>query len=77
MVFDSRFERAVASQAAMTELQGPIFEYLGAGLFIAGNTFVLSSMWALGVTGTYLGIPRVPKRSLFEVTILGFCWTIE
>ncbi len=24
-------------------------------LFAAGNTFVLTSMWALGVTGTYLG----------------------
>ncbi|KIV88248.1 hypothetical protein, variant [Exophiala mesophila] len=28
---------------------------LGAGLFLAGNVLVLSSMWALGVTGTYLG----------------------
>lgn len=25
------------------------------GLFATGNTLVLSSMWALGVTGTYLG----------------------
>ena len=28
---------------------------LGVGLFLAGNVLVLSSMWALGVTGTYLG----------------------
>lgn len=26
-----------------------------AALFAAGNVLVLSSMWALGVTGTYLG----------------------
>jgi methylene-fatty-acyl-phospholipid synthase len=40
----------------MTELQAPIFKYIGAALFLLGNTFVLSSMWALGITGTYLGI---------------------
>jgi phosphatidylethanolamine N-methyltransferase len=39
----------------MKELQEPILKYLGAALFLMGNTFVLSSMWALGVTGTYLG----------------------
>jgi phosphatidylethanolamine N-methyltransferase len=25
------------------------------GLILSGNTLVLSSMWALGITGTYLG----------------------
>lgn len=40
----------------MPEFQGPIFKLVGAGLFILGNIFVLSSMWALGITGTYLGI---------------------
>ncbi|CAD7067360.1 unnamed protein product [Tilletia caries] len=30
-------------------------KYAGALLFGLGNLFVLSSMWALGVTGTYLG----------------------
>lgn len=50
-----RFERALASQPAMTELQAPAVKYFGAALFLMGNTFVLSSMWALGVTGTYLG----------------------
>jgi len=52
---DHRFERAVASQAAMPELQSPIFQCIGAALFLLGNTFVLSSMYALGITGTYLG----------------------
>jgi len=55
IVRDYFFERALASQPAMMELQQPIFKYLGAALFLLGNTFVLSSMWALGITGTYLG----------------------
>jgi hypothetical protein len=54
-VLTPSFERALASQAAMPELQGPIFQVVGAGLFLLGNLFVLSSMWALGITGTYLG----------------------
>jgi phosphatidylethanolamine N-methyltransferase len=33
----------------------PAVKVLGGALFAAGNVFVLSSMWALGVTGTYLG----------------------
>ena len=33
----------------------PLVKVLAAGLFVSGNVFVLSSMWALGVTGTYLG----------------------
>ena len=51
------FERALASQPAMDDLQGPIFKYIGATLFFLGNLFVISSMYALGITGTYLGIP--------------------
>lgn len=39
----------------MAELQNPIFKVVGAVLFGLGNLFVLSSMYALGVTGTYLG----------------------
>ncbi|EFE40890.1 hypothetical protein TRV_04355 [Trichophyton verrucosum HKI 0517] len=30
-------------------------QYLAYGLFATGNVLVLSSMWALGITGTYLG----------------------
>ena len=54
------FERALASQPVMKELQEPILHYIGAALFVMGNIFVLSSMWALGVTGTYLGNPLPP-----------------
>ena len=56
-LFDLSFERALVSQPAMTDLQLPIFKYIGATLFLLGNLFVISSMYALGITGTYLGIP--------------------
>lgn len=36
-------------------LQGFVAQGLAAGLLLSGNVLVLSSMWALGVTGTYLG----------------------
>lgn len=45
----------------MKELQEPLLQYIGAALFLMGNTFVLSSMWALGVTGTYLGTSSLPS----------------
>lgn len=32
-----------------------LIKYLGAALFLSGQILVLSSMYALGVTGTYLG----------------------
>ncbi|MCJ1287113.1 Phosphatidyl-N-methylethanolamine N-methyltransferase [Xylographa opegraphella] len=32
-----------------------MFTYFAYTLIVAGNILVLSSMWALGVTGTYLG----------------------
>lgn len=33
----------------------PLVRVLAAAFFISGTVFVLSSMWMLGVTGTYLG----------------------
>lgn len=33
----------------------PYTDWVAYGLLGAGNTLVLSSMWALGITGTYLG----------------------
>lgn len=36
-------------------LSSPLTAPLGYALIGAGNILVLSSMWALGVTGTYLG----------------------
>lgn len=30
-------------------------KFLAGALFVVGSTLVVTSMWALGVTGTYLG----------------------
>ena len=36
-------------------MEGFVPQALAAGLLLSGNVLVLTSMWALGVTGTYLG----------------------
>jgi phosphatidylethanolamine N-methyltransferase len=43
------------SQPSHPFLQTALFNYIAYGLIACGNLLVLSSMWALGVTGTYLG----------------------
>jgi len=52
---DFLYERALRSQPTHPALQTPAATYIAYALLAAGNTLVLSSMWALGVTGTYLG----------------------
>ncbi|EXJ77419.1 methylene-fatty-acyl-phospholipid synthase [Capronia epimyces CBS 606.96] len=49
---DSLYKSALDDQPLYQPLHQPA---LGVILFLIGNTLVLSSMWALGVTGTYLG----------------------
>ncbi|KAL2414266.1 Phosphatidyl-N-methylethanolamine N-methyltransferase [Exophiala dermatitidis] len=49
---DSLYKSALDEQPLYPPLHQPV---LGAILFAIGNVLVLSSMWALGVTGTYLG----------------------
>ncbi|KLJ08377.1 methylene-fatty-acyl-phospholipid synthase [Blastomyces silverae] len=49
---DHLYNQALADQPFYQPVAQP---YLAYGLFAAGNTLVLSSMWALGLTGTYLG----------------------
>ena len=39
----------------MPFLQQPLLKVIAYGLIAAGNVLVISSMWALGLTGTYLG----------------------
>lgn len=51
----SRYNHALSEQPVNAHLLHPAVKVLGGALFAAGNVFVLSSMWALGVTGTYLG----------------------
>ncbi|OCF40009.1 methylene-fatty-acyl-phospholipid synthase [Kwoniella heveanensis CBS 569] len=52
---DHLYLNAVKDQPAYLPLAHPGVKALAAALFLAGQTFVISSMWALGVTGTYLG----------------------
>ncbi|KAL8782487.1 MAG: hypothetical protein Q9213_005326 [Squamulea squamosa] len=51
----TRFERALRSQPTHPLLQSPLIPYLAYALILLGNILVLSSTWALGITGTYLG----------------------
>ena len=52
---DFLYERALRSQPSHPLLETALSNYIAYGLIAAGNVLVLSSMWALGVTGTYLG----------------------
>ncbi|CAG8592925.1 7511_t:CDS:2 [Cetraspora pellucida] len=49
------YKMAIDHQPKSSFLQNDLIKGLAALLFFTGNTFVLSSMYALGVTGTYLG----------------------
>ena len=50
-----RYERALRSQPQLPLLLSPAFQLGAYALLISGNVLVLTSMWALGLTGTYLG----------------------
>jgi phosphatidylethanolamine N-methyltransferase len=52
---DVMFENAVAEQLKHPEIDTPLVKGVACVLFASGSIFVLSSMWALGITGTYLG----------------------
>ncbi|KAI9758137.1 MAG: Phosphatidyl-N-methylethanolamine N-methyltransferase [Chaenotheca gracillima] len=52
---DFLYERALRDQPSHPALQSPLVNYAAYALIAGGNVLVLSSMWALGVTGTYLG----------------------
>ncbi|KAF2401179.1 phospholipid methyltransferase [Trichodelitschia bisporula] len=55
IIRDLLYERALRTQPTHPALLHPLLKPLAAALFTSGNVLVLSSMWALGVTGTYLG----------------------
>lgn len=55
MACSRSYNHALSKQPVNAFLLHPGFKVLGGALFASGNVFVLSSMWALGVTGTYLG----------------------
>ncbi|KAK4635416.1 Phosphatidyl-N-methylethanolamine N-methyltransferase [Fulvia fulva] len=55
LIRDALYERALRAQPSHPALLGFVSQGLAVGLVASGNTLVLSSMWALGITGTYLG----------------------
>ncbi|KAJ7500956.1 phospholipid methyltransferase [Mycena galericulata] len=55
MFRDSLYHRALLSQPSYALLPSPLATVLPALLFLTGQTFVITSTWALGVTGTFLG----------------------
>lgn len=55
LIRDYFYERALRDQPTSALLALPAVKALGAASFLTGNVLVLSSMWALGFTGTYLG----------------------
>lgn len=55
LIRDAFYEQALRAQPSHPALLGPVAQGLAVGLFLTGNVLVLTSMWALGVTGTYLG----------------------
>ncbi|KAG2174703.1 hypothetical protein INT43_005761 [Umbelopsis isabellina] len=55
IIRDFIYKAALEEQPVHPLLQTEIAKYAAILLFSTGNILVLSSMWALGVTGTYLG----------------------
>ncbi|TDL14870.1 phospholipid methyltransferase [Rickenella mellea] len=55
IVRDSLYHRALQDQPRIPLLPEPFSVVVPAVLFIVGQTFVLTSTYALGITGTFLG----------------------
>ncbi|KAK4046576.1 Phosphatidyl-N-methylethanolamine N-methyltransferase [Microbotryomycetes sp. JL201] len=52
---DHLYQVALSEQPTLPLLQHAEFKLVAIACFIVGGVLVLSSMWALGITGTYLG----------------------
>lgn len=55
LIRDFLYERALRRQPSHPLLDTDIATYVGYGLLASGNILVVSSTWALGITGTFLG----------------------
>ncbi|KAI2636715.1 methylene-fatty-acyl-phospholipid synthase [Xylaria nigripes] len=55
LVRDGLYERALRNQPSYPLLETTEAQYLGYALIAVGNILVVSSTWALGITGTFLG----------------------
>lgn len=51
----ARYERALRSQPHLAILSHPLVQFLAYSLIALGQLFVITSIYALGITGTYLG----------------------
>lgn len=49
------YHRALIEQPRQKILPEPLDTLVPAVLFVLGQTFVITSTWALGITGTFLG----------------------
>ena len=49
------FEKAVLNQPQISEFATPVVKVIAAVLMASGFVLVMSSFWALGITGTFLG----------------------
>ncbi|KAF8509120.1 phospholipid methyltransferase [Hysterangium stoloniferum] len=52
---DSLYSRALLDQPTYSLLPAPYNKVVPIALFIIGQTLVITSTWALGITGTFLG----------------------
>jgi methylene-fatty-acyl-phospholipid synthase len=52
---DSLYHQALTEQPTVPLLPEPYATYVPAALFASGQIFVVTSTWALGITGTFLG----------------------
>lgn len=60
---DYLYVYAIEVQPMLPLLENNVFKVIAVLLFLVGNVLVLSSMWALGVTGTYLGKKKNSQRT--------------
>lgn len=51
----TRYHRALEDQPKYALLAEPLDKLVPIALFVLGQTFVVTSTWALGITGTFLG----------------------
>ncbi|KAJ9111760.1 hypothetical protein QFC22_006419 [Naganishia vaughanmartiniae] len=55
IIRDLIYEKTLLSQPVLPAMTHPLIRYAGAAMFIVGQVLVVTSIYALGITGTYLG----------------------
>lgn len=67
-----RYTWALDNQPTHPALESPLVQLAAVVLFAVGSTLVLTSMYALGVTGTYLGKQSMIVIGSKMIDILSF-----